>query len=357
MKLEDDGSCVITIAFDGITKASEFTSTGRGVGGARLRWPEISFAPAERAQRKDALSADTKEKIQQHYEAHCPTSPCTKHRMRKWLSVGIFLMAQAMVLMTTFHRMFCSFEERFGNIVSERVYTREQPWNVRRAGADSCLCKPCENYKLYEDALDDAMEDLEAAYRVDEEDVESGDLDDILQDANYKKLLEFVKMDRRIDQVKSVLCKDAFNEMKMDCIKGACSKCGFKEVWSQGLRKTLVTDDNELDPSVNPVWLKERRWWRYKTSKASASSSAEDVVEVVDGVEVIVQRADLEATGKQTEKQQRKGSIIQLLDDFKAHTMSKYPFHRCSIVNMLAFLADNFLHGRYTLERTRQSAH
>ena len=43
MKLEDDGSCVVKIAFDGITKASKFTSTGRDVGGARLRWPEISF--------------------------------------------------------------------------------------------------------------------------------------------------------------------------------------------------------------------------------------------------------------------------------------------------------------------------
>ena len=71
------------------------------------------------------------------------------------------------------------------------------------------------------------------------------------------------------------------------------------------------------------------RRWRYKTSKASASNSAEDVVELDDdGAQIIVQRADLEATGKQTEKQQRKGSIIQLLDDFEAHTMTKYPLHR-----------------------------
>ena len=47
-----------------------------------------------------------------------------------------------------------------------------------------------------------------------------------------------------------------------------------------------------------------------------------------DGAEVIVQRAHLEATGKQIEKQRRKGSIVQWLDDFEAHTMAKCPFHR-----------------------------
>ena len=135
-----------------------------------------------------------------------------------------------MVLMTTYHRMYCSFKDKFGDIVSERVYTREKPWNLRRAAADSCLCKPCENYKLYEDALDVAKTDLKAAYDVEEEEEEDGDRDEILGDENYLKLLEFIGKDRLITQVKSVLCGDAFPEMKMDCIMGKCNLYGFKKV-------------------------------------------------------------------------------------------------------------------------------
>ena len=111
---------------------------------------------------------------------------------------------------------------------------------------------------MYEDALEGAKSDLEAAYDVDEEDEEPGDREDILADADYLKLFGYISEDRRIERVKSVLCEDAFPEMKMDCINGKCEECGFKKLWSQGLRQKLVDDGGDLHPNVNPIWMKEQ---------------------------------------------------------------------------------------------------
>ena len=38
-KLDDDGSCAVTISIGGVSKTSEFTKPGREKGGARLRMP------------------------------------------------------------------------------------------------------------------------------------------------------------------------------------------------------------------------------------------------------------------------------------------------------------------------------
>jgi hypothetical protein len=46
-----------------------------------------------------------------------------------------------------------------------------------------------------------------------------------------------------------------------------CLECGFKKHWSNSLRKELLDADGELKPGVNPVWLQEVQWERYKTEK------------------------------------------------------------------------------------------
>ena len=71
-----------------------------------------------------------------------------------------------------------------------------------------------------------------------------------------------------------MLCPGSFDAGKMGCIDPSgceadekCSKCGFKALWSEGLRKKLVSSTGDLLPGVNPVWLREVHWERYKTEK------------------------------------------------------------------------------------------
>jgi len=175
------------------------------------------------------------------------------------------------------------------------------------------LCKYCENFSFYTDALDDVLTELREVY--DSSDVEEPEeLDVVAKDVNYAKLFEFSGIDRRINKVKLLLCENAFESENRDCIEGRCGSCGFKKIWSDGLRKMLVDKDGNLKAGVHPVWLKTVQWWRYKTSAPSNSVSVDD-----------------SNSEKETLKQHRQGSIIDFIDEFEAHTWKKYPSHRFTL--------------------------
>ena len=199
---------------------------------------------------------------------------------------------------------------------------------------------------MYEDASDIARAKLETVYNPPadaiEEDADSADTHPLSQDADYIRLIKFFETDRRILKVQQVVCENAFEDMKMDCIRGNCTRCGFKKIWSQGLRRKLVDvmgNVGKLKPGVHPVWLKRLRWWRFKTAKASPSDAVCDASNTAGAPMLsILQPAGGQQADKQTHRQAREGSIIDFLDEFETLTMKKYPFHR------------------FTLYKTRESA-
>jgi hypothetical protein len=114
-----------------------------------------------------------------------------------------------------------------------------------------------------------------------------------------------------------VLCPDAFSSGSMGCIDPGgcdhdtpCSSCGFHTIWSKGLRPKIIDDAGELQQDVNPVWLTEIKWSRYKT--------------------------ETDSEGKTTLRAERQGTVIEFLDEFEL-VFQKYAYHR------------------YILERTRAS--
>ena len=76
------------------------------------------------------------------------------------------------------------------------------------------------------------------------------------------KLMEFCKLESKSEMVKFVLCDGAFDGAgKEDCINGKCScgvkngkkldsGCGFKILWSEGLRKHVVDKDGNVMASA-----------------------------------------------------------------------------------------------------------
>ena len=92
---------------------------------------------------------------------------------------------------------------------------------------------------------------------------------------------------------------------------GSCKKCGFARIWTNGLRKKLVSGGGNLKSGVHPVWLTEMKWSRYKSHKPGPGE-------------------------KELLLQPRSGSIIDFLDEFEP-VSRKYAYHR------------------YILHRTRES--
>jgi hypothetical protein len=325
-ELAEGGSVKVAIKSDGLEHVSEFSSQGNKKGGGRLRHVPISFAPAARKERSDTVSDAVKEKIQKAYEDHSITSPCTKDRVRIRKSTGFYVPMPALLLSASIGYVYDSFKAEHGeNVVSFSTFWELRPPNLRKARHETCLCKHCESMLCYEKAMGEAWEQVQKAYGSDDAERDDagtnvGEDDPMLTNEHYQKLTKFIKLDRRIEKVKCILCKNAFEHQQEACIYSKCESCGVKKVWSQGLRKELV-EGTGLKPGVHPVWLKEIQWERYKTAKDTASRSASPEAEEDD----------------RSARQLRVGSIIDLLDEFEAHAWPSYPYHR------------------YTLDRTRAS--
>ena len=135
------------------------------------------------------------------------------------------------------------------------------------------MCKPCENFGLYETTLErvlklllDALSPQRSPDDAEKEAIE-GIEDPLFHDANLIKLIEMSEMDRRVNKVKHLLCKKAFEDQKMPCLKSECQHRGFAPCWSRGLRKQLVSENGKLKPGEHPVGHKTVNWSRYKIAK------------------------------------------------------------------------------------------
>ena len=109
-----------------------------------------------------------------------------------------------------------------------------------------------------------------------------------------------------------MLCPEAFDKGDMGCIDPAGAEnhepgchgrlCGFQHIWSKGLRQELVDNEGQLKEGVNPIWLQEMKWDRFKTNDSS-------------NVE------------KETLMNERSGSILEFMDEFEP-VFAKYACHR-----------------------------
>ena len=174
---------------------------------------------------------------------------------------------------------------------------------VSSSKQETCLCKACENFTCYEKTLKGVLETVQRQLLhgcEDEEEIPEAERDPVLADPDFKSLVKLEQTQRRIDKVsqpslyhcqeslhdsncsasaallellrlhwwllqaRGLLCPGAFNEGRMGCVDpGGCEadckcckdSCGFKGLWSKGLREKLIDSDGELKPGVNPVWL------------------------------------------------------------------------------------------------------
>jgi hypothetical protein len=148
--------------------------------------------------------------------------------------------------------------------------------NVRRAKQQMCMCQTCTNFKGYQRVLcslpklfepvthPPVQVDAEAATAaVDVDGVVDGAADPPPPEAVWDgaaaldRLLSFCGHEFKSAMVADALCAGALDLASchpaaagddqspatarvLECLNGRCSHCGFKKLWSQGLRKQLV---------------------------------------------------------------------------------------------------------------------
>ena len=137
------------------------------------------------------------------------------------------------------------------------------------------------------------------------------------------RLLAFCALEFKSSMVADVLCEGALDLASsqpaaagddanprtakvLDCLNGKCSRCGFKKLWSEGLRKKLVVrrrrDDGTLVDDLRsdaPVEFQSKlTWTRISSSKAKPAGEAKELMH-----------------------EPRSGTVVEFLDEFEREVL------------------------------------
>ena len=132
-------------------------------------------------------------------------------------------------------------------------------------------------------------------------------------------LLKFCAIPSKSEMVKSRLCSDAFEHAGKNkvCINSTCEACGFKKLWSEGLRKYVVDKDGNVMSSAPVEFQSVVKWVRIRSSKKTEPGEA-----------------------KQASYEACRGTVVQFLDYFERDVFRKFPHHRFTVQRQKATAAE-----------------
>lgn len=330
-------------------------------GSARLRRVAPSLRPGPRKHREDAIAEAARPKVEEFFNAEGARSPSQRDEVRRRVGVGMYQCAQALYVYAKYKALYAKFLALYPAYkISYTVFQRLRPWYVRRSKQETCLCKHCENFQGYQEALHSIAEvcafthagthlarntnrflsvrfsapSLNYASQIFEEALDPPSTDgEVLdyEDADTStisswegrevllKLLDFCRLKSKSEMVQQVLCKGAFEGAgKQDCINGQCASCGFDQLWSQSLRKHVVDSDGNVMASAPIEFQSTLKWTRIRSPKKDSGPG--------------------EAAG--TNYEPLSGTIVQLLDSFELEVMKKYHHHRFTLKRQKAMAAE-----------------
>ena len=296
-------------------------------GSARLRRAPPSVRPKPREERRDAKAEAARPHVEKLFDDEGARSPAQRDQVRRRVGRGLYQTAQALIVYAKYAALYSLYLTRYtANHISFSLFKKLRPWYVRRAKQESCLCKPCENFKGYQTVLHSLPKlfepllepppsaDADAAGDDDDE----AEADSWVGKAALLKLLDFCKLQRKSDMVKAVLCTGAFDGAgRAACINGTCPLCGFATLWSKGLRRHVVDKDGNVLASAPKEFESEVKWMRIRSSKVGTPGEA-----------------------KQTNYEAKTGTLVQFLDEFERDVMRKYPHHRFIVSRTKATAAE-----------------
>ena len=224
---------------------------------------------------------------------------------------------QAMIQTLTLDEIFRVFQKTYPlDKLAFDTFRLLKPWNVIKAYRETCLCRVCELFRLYVQALHIVASILKPLVTPVEHtaDAEGGDAEVEAEaaaaeaaDPDLLRLVNFCSLQQKSLMVQEMICAPSLEEAQPACVNGSCSKCGFSRIWSKGMRPKIV-NDNQLLEGVSPIWSQELRYEVLKSSgsKPSDGSSLDD---------------------RDTLRSQRTAMVVDFLDAFEAASV-KFPAHR-----------------------------
>ena len=149
------GRCEVTFSYEGGTATVPYASRyDKGTGSARLQRPPALLLPPPRQRLKGTISADTKEHVREIFELTCPTSPHQKDARKRCLGRHAVQTLQAMIQTLPLDEIYRVFQKTYPlDTLGYTSFRLLRPWNVIKAYRETCLCRCCELFRLFVQAL------------------------------------------------------------------------------------------------------------------------------------------------------------------------------------------------------------
>lgn len=310
---EEGWPCVLT--FRDANGASEEKSYncmfGKKAGSARLQRPPPTLAPPPRETRNDAADAETRRLVLEHAQELCAESPHKRDQKRRHVGPRLWITRAALILLMPVYALYAAFESKHPGLLKQSKFKElfnQECWHAIHAYREGCLCRACFNYRCYREALAVVAKLLLLLLEPPSMDADADNSPEGWQpDPDVKRLHAFCELTLMSDVGNELVCAPCLQDANAACIKGECSRCGFKMLWTKTLRPKLLDSYGKLKPDISRVWLTKMQWDRVKTG-GDGSSSEDDL------------------------RQSREGTVIELLDEL-APIQDTWVPHRFNIVN------------------------
>ena len=303
--------------------ASRFRDKGKDKESARLQRPQPSLMPPPRATSAQTTSLETREHVNNIFTLLCPTSPHQKDARKRHLGRHVVQTLQAMIQTLPLDEIYRVFVKTYPmDKLGFTQFKLLRPWNVIKAYRETCLCRICELFRLFMQALHIVARMLKPLVSQPEH-TNDGEGDDAQAEAaaaaddidpQLEALVRFCSLELKSLMVQELICGGCLSEAKPVCVDGKCTACGFAKLWSRGLRPKIVNMDKkspkhgELLDGVPTVWEQEVRYEVLKSSGLTPSDGSN-------------------TEEKETLRAQRTSSLVEFLDAFEEASV-KFPAHR-----------------------------
>ena len=350
-EIGDDGSVLICLLPLGNEKRYPSTAA------ARMTRFEPLLDVYDRSIRFDTTSEFVKKKIENFYRTHVPISPNKQDVVRKRhkLYPSQFEEKQAMFRNETIDELWTKFLEEQPETATNlqdparpntapMIFRTNAPWEMRKARDSGCLCKDCESFHALRRgvtgacaSIDKIVERIEAGSKAQKEKAE----DDLVLLRSIKDVIATPsKYDTIVACLQPCLTTNKLEDAKPDCIDGhECTACGFRRLWSDGLRKSLMSEESTIiqaSPLAGNEWTVTGIDWRYYTSiaKPTVASHAENVARqasIARGKDGENGDGDYGSAGSSSARTlclaTKRGTLVDFLDAFEAAS-EKHAYHR-----------------------------
>ena len=249
-----------------------------------VRW-QPALDDYSREERSDVIPSTDKRLILVYFKRKLPQSPNTKDtvRLRHAEHPTQFKEERTIYRFETFEELWAGFRkdhpatyEKYKDSkqphLAPRVFRENDPFQMKKAHDTGCCCIECEGMNELKRGSNGAAAKIEEVMKR----LQSS----VTRSANpaltstLAKIRDIITKPSKYESIVACLhpclpCDGKLERAKFECIKGRqCTECGFRQLWSNDVRKAVLKDNDELRSNTllaGPEWKESKIMWRHYT--------------------------------------------------------------------------------------------